>query len=133
MNKVMYINGRRGRIQGDMGLQLGAEIGAEVVVIAEALDDQDRRNTHATCNLELNTNYLVVYVRKDRKVKCRKRGNGEWVTIGDTVGAVYLPPHLNQHQLKEALTQLMQKDTIIGDLNCCGGTKRRVLEEMQEQ
>ena len=39
MNKVIYINGRRGRIQGDIGLQLGAEIGAEVVVIAEALDD----------------------------------------------------------------------------------------------
>jgi len=117
MNKVMYINGRRGQIQGDMGLQLGAEIGAEVVVIAEALDDQERRNTHATYNLTLNTKYLAVYVRKDRKVKCRKSGNGEWVTIGDTLGAAYLPPHLNQHQLREALTQLMQKDTIIGDLN----------------
>jgi len=72
-------------------------------------------------------------VRKNRKVKCRKRGNGEWVTIGDTLGAAYLPPHLNQHQLREALTQLIQKDTIIGDLNCCGGTKKRVLEEMLEQ
>jgi len=133
MNKVMYINRRRGRVQGDMGLQLGAELGADVVVIAEAVEDQERRNVHATYVLTLNTRYLVVYVRKNKQVKCKKKGNGEWVAIGDTLGAAYLPPHMNQHQLREVMSQLMQKDTIIGDLNCCGGTKKKTLEALIEE
>jgi len=129
MNKVLYLNGRRGRIQGDMVLQLGAELGAEVVVIVEALEDQSRRNNHGTYNLVLNTKCLAVYVRKDREVKCKRRGNGEWVIIGDTLVAAYLPPHLNQHQGEGFLSQMMLKDTVIGDLNCCGGTKRGTLEK----
>jgi len=77
MNKVLYLNRRRGRLQGDMGLQLGAELGADMVVIAEAVADRERRNQHGAYELKVNTKYMGVYMRKDREIKCRKRGKGE--------------------------------------------------------
>jgi len=43
MNRILYLNGRRGRLQADLGLQLGAELGADVVVIAEAVADRVKR------------------------------------------------------------------------------------------
>ena len=132
MNKVIYLNGRRGRLQADMGLQLGADMEADVVVIAEAVADQNRRNSYGTYDLVLNTQYLAVYVRKDRTITCKRRGKGEWVMIANTLAAGYLPPHFDQHKVRLVVTQMMEGDTIIGDLNCCRGTKKRVLEELIE-
>jgi len=48
MIKVPYLNDRRGRLQADLGLQIVVEKGAEVMMIAEAVDDQSRRNKHET-------------------------------------------------------------------------------------
>lgn len=48
MNKILYPNGRRGRLQADMGLQLGADMQAGVVAIAKALADQEKWNYHRT-------------------------------------------------------------------------------------
>jgi len=131
MNKVLYLNGRRGRLQGDMGLQLGVDLGADVVVIAEAVANRERRNQHGAYELRVNTKYMGVYTRKDREIKCRKRGRGEWVEIGGNTGAGYFPPHWNQHEVSRELRGMLgEVDTIMGDFNCCGGTKRRALEEV---
>jgi len=114
-------------------LQLVADMEADVVVIAEALADQERRNQHGTYDLKLNTKYLGIYTRKDREITCRKRGAGEWALIGGNIGGAYLPPHLDQHKCRKCIENMMTKaDTIMGDFNCCGGTKRRVLEEIIE-
>ena len=53
-----------------MGLQLGAELEADVVVIAGAVADRERRNQHGAYHLKVNTKYLGVYTRKDREIKC---------------------------------------------------------------
>jgi len=100
-----------------------------VVVIAEALENQDRRNQHETYNLVLNTKYMVVYVRKNRDITCRKEDGGEWVSIGGTAAAMYLPPHYDHHRVVGTLWRAVQAASIIGDLNCWGGTKKRRLEE----
>jgi len=77
-----------------IGLQLGAEEGADVMVIAEAVADQAKRNQHGTYDLVINTAYLAVYVRKDRRISCRKRGKWEWVVIGWVLEVGYIPQHL---------------------------------------
>jgi len=116
-----------------MGLQLGAGLEAGVVVIAEALADQERQNQHGTYDLKLNMPFLALYTRKDRDIECRKKAGGEWVSIGGNVGADYLPPHWDQHRVRATLQGMMREmDTIIGDFNCFSGTKKRVLQELIE-
>jgi len=53
---VLYLNVGAGRNQADLGLQLAAK--ADVVFIAEALEDQKRRNQHVAYSLVVNTAYL---------------------------------------------------------------------------
>jgi len=60
MNKVLYLNGPRGRLQADIGLHLGPEKEAEVVVIAAAVVDLARRNQHPTYNLVMSTAYMSI-------------------------------------------------------------------------
>jgi len=74
MDKVLYLNGWRGRIEADMGLQLGAHLRVDVVVIAEALAAQERRNQYGKYDLKVNIEYLGIYTRKDREITCSKRG-----------------------------------------------------------
>jgi len=127
LNKILYLNGRRGRIQADLGLQLGADLEAEVVVKAEAVQDMERRNQHGAYDLRINTKYLGVYTRKDRDIKCRKRGGGKWVEIGGNVEAGYHPPQWDHHRVATTMRGMMNEmDTVIGDLNCCGGSKKRI-------
>jgi len=131
MFKVLYLNGRRERLQADMGLQLGVDLGAEVVVIAEAVADTEKRNQHGAYNLRMNTKYIGVYTRNDMEIKCRKRGGWEWVEIGGNVGAGYFPPHWDHHKMGSTLRGMVNKmDTVIGDFNCCGGSKKRTLENL---
>jgi len=114
-------------------LQLGADLETDVVVIAESWPDQGNGSQHGTYNLQLNTTYLAVYTRKDMVVECRKRGGGEWLSIGGNTGAGYIPPHWEQHRLRRTLLSMVRElDTIMGDFNCCGGTKKRVLQEIIE-
>ena len=40
MLKIIYLNGRKGRVQAEIALQAGAEKAADIVVIAEAVEDQ---------------------------------------------------------------------------------------------
>jgi len=50
--------------------------------------------------------------------------------IGGNVGVGYLPPHLDQHKVRSMIERIMtEANTIMGDFNYCGGTKRRVFEE----
>jgi len=65
MFRTLYLNGWKGRMQANIGLQLGAEKEAEVVVIAEAVRDTARRNQHPTYNLVMSTAYMAIYFRKD--------------------------------------------------------------------
>jgi len=60
-----------GRIQADLGLQIGAEKRADVVVVVEALQRIERRYQHGTYNLVLNMMNLAVYVRKEFSRKNR--------------------------------------------------------------
>jgi len=135
MINILYLHGRKGRIQADLGLQIGAEKEADVVVIVEGVKDQKRRNSHAVYDLVVNLDYLAVYVRKDREFRSKKRGKGEWVLIGVSIAAIYLPPRLDHDRVVRALSGMVgYADTIIGDRNHCGGTKKRRLEEfIQEQ
>jgi len=122
------------RIQADLGLQLGADLEVDVEAVAEAIADQEKRKTHGTYDLKLNTKYLAVNTRKDRDISCKKRGRGEWVLIGGDVGAAYLPPHFNQYQVERIMEGMMREwDTLMGDLNWCSGSKRRVLTKMIER
>lgn len=49
------------------------------------------------------------------------------------MAAAYLPPHLNHHQVRRSLMGMVRAGTIIGDLNCCGGSKKKRLEEFVEK
>jgi len=62
----------------------------------------------------------------------KKKGRREVDLGGRVLAAAYLPPHMNQHELVRALEQMTEAGTIMGDLNCCGGTKQRRLEELIE-
>ena len=66
--KVIYLNGRKGRLQTEIALQIGSEKVSDVVVIAEALVEQDKRPNHGTYNLAWNSKYMSIYIRKDRDI-----------------------------------------------------------------
>lgn len=71
--------------------------------------------------------------RKDREIQYRKRGLGEWVSLGGNVGVGYLPPLFDQHGVRSMILKIIRAmDTIMGHFNCCGGTKKRALEELIE-
>ena len=97
-----------------MALQIGSEKGAHVVVIAEALEDQDRRPQYPMYNLTWQSQYLAVYIRKARDLRVAGRDNGAWALIGKRIAAAYLQSQLNQ------VRALGRMDTVIGDLNCYG-------------
>ena len=102
-----------------------------MVVIAAAVADREKRNQHGTYDLKVNTEHMGVYTRKNREIKCRKRGGGEWVELGGNVGAGYFPPHWDQPRVSRVLRGMLgQVDTIMGDFNCCGGSKKKSLEEV---
>ena len=48
----------------------------------------------------LNTQYLAVYVRKDRDIEIRTRGGGEWALVGRKIAVAYLPPHIDHNRLE---------------------------------
>ena len=124
--RIIYLNGRRGRQQAEVGLQIGSEKEAHVVVTAEALSDQEKGPNHGTYDL---TKYLAIYTRKDRHIKVEGRGGGGWAVIGGGITAVNLPPQLNHHELARALGSMTMAHTIIGYLDACGGSKKRRLEQ----
>ena len=74
--RVIYLNGRRGRRQAEVALQIGSDKKAEAVVIAEALSDQTKRPNHRTYNLAWNSKYLSVHTRRDKHMWVEGRGNG---------------------------------------------------------
>lgn len=127
---VIYRNGRRGRQQAEVALQIESDKEAHIVVIEEALKDQEKRPTH---NLTWNSKYISVYTRRDRHIRVERMGKGTWALIGGSVVAAYLPPQLNHHDLARALGGMAIADTIRGDLNACGGSKKRRLEEYIEK
>ena len=54
--------------------------------------------------------------------------------IGDNKAAACLPSHKNHHEVGACLERMREAaETILGDLNCCGGSKKRVLEEWIER
>ena len=125
--KIMYLNGRIGRQQAEVVLQIGSEKGAHAVVIAKALEEQTRRPNHGTYHLVWNSKYLSVYTRKDRHVRVEGRGGGTWAWIGGGMAVAYLPPQMNHHELGRALGLMARAHTIIGDFNACGEAKRKSL------
>jgi len=90
MFNILYSNGRRGRLHGDLGLPRGVAKEADMVVIAEALVDRSRMSQHVTYNLVLNKVDMAIHVRKDRDIPCKKRARGQWVRIEEVGGSV--PP-----------------------------------------
>ena len=50
-------------------LQVASEKGAHIVVIAEALENQEKKTQPGAFNLEWDSQYLAIYVRKDRLIK----------------------------------------------------------------
>ena len=130
--KVIYLNGRRGRRQAEVALQIGSEKRADVVVFAEALEEAERRPQHGTYNLVANSKYLSLYTRKGRYIRVELKDRGAYALIGGQVAAAYLPPQLNNYDVRTMLNKMARGHTIMGDLNCCGGSKRRVLEEFIE-
>ena len=105
-----------------------------MVVIAEALVQQDRWPNHGTYNLVRNSKYMSGYVRKDRDIRVKSKDEGEWVLIGGNIAVVYLPLHKNPHEVGRILRGISREaETIIGDLNCCGRSKKRVLEAWIEE
>ena len=126
---IIYLNGRKGRLQAEIALQTGADIGADVVVIAEALVESERRPTHGTYDLTWNSKYLPVYTRKDRQIRVRGQDGGKWAMIGGNIAAAYLPPQLSHQAGERALERMVRAgaDTLLSNLNCCGESKKRVL------
>jgi len=57
MIKIIYLNWRSGRIQAELGRQIAAEKGGDVVV---------------TYKLVCNTKYMAVYITQDRDISCKK-------------------------------------------------------------
>lgn len=49
--KVLYLNGRRGRLQAGIALQIRGERGADIVVVAEAVEHLHRKNHHPAYSL----------------------------------------------------------------------------------
>ena len=131
--KIMYLNGRRGQQQAEVALQIGSDKNAQVVIIAEALEDQGKRPNHPTFDLAWNSKYLSVYTRKNQDIKVVGRGKGTWALVGGGIVAAYLPPQLNHHDLARTLGSMATCHTIIGDLNACGGSKKKRLEELIEK
>lgn len=66
MLKIIYLNGRKGRIQAEIALQTGADKEADIVVIGEALEDQQRRPNHRTFDLASSMEQQVVIQGKIR-------------------------------------------------------------------
>ena len=71
---IMYLNRRKGRVQAEIALQIGSEEGADVVGIAEALADQERRPTYGTYDLRWNSKYISVFMRKHRQINIKGKG-----------------------------------------------------------
>ena len=76
---------------------------------------------------------MSVYTRKDKHIKVEGKGGGSWVRIGGRIAATYLPPQMNHHELARALGAMGQVDTIIGDLNECGRSKKKRLEQFTQE
>jgi len=73
-----------------MALQIGREKGAEVVVTAEAVEDQGRRNQHPAYRLVNNTKYMAVYIKKGNRITTTI--HGDHIVIGSTLVAACPPP-----------------------------------------
>ena len=107
---LINLNGRKGRLHAEVALQTGADKVCDVVVKAEALEDQQRRPIYGTYDLVWNSKYISVYIRKDREIKVVGR---DWALIGGNIPSS-----------TEGSLQAMA----IAD----GGSKKRVLGEWIE-
>ena len=88
---------------------------AHVLLIAEALEDREKRPTHGMYDLTWDSKYLAVYTRKDRHIKVEGRGGGKWALIGGRIAAAYLPPQMQRHELARALGAMARAHTTIAE------------------
>lgn len=112
---IIDLNGRKGRRQAEVALQTGPEEVADIVVIAEALEDQQRRPTHPTYDRTRNSKYMSVYLRKDKDIKVVRKDAGEWAMIGGNTAVAYLRRHKNFVQVEQALPRMASAETVMGD------------------
>ena len=94
------MNGRKGRQQAEVALQNGAEIEADVVVIAEALEDQQRRPGHGLYDLVWNSKYISI-TQERTGIRVVGKGGGQWALIGGNKAAAWLKPQLNHRDAGE--------------------------------
>lgn len=125
------MNGRKGRIIGDVALQEARRQEMEVMVIAEPAGGVEKTTRHPDWVVRHWANNLTVYVR--RGVEVEVRGFAEFARIGSHVIATYLKPTYNARTMMSKLRQFATVGhTIIGDINSCGGRKRQALEQWLE-
>jgi len=131
--KVMYQNVGRREDAAHLLLQSAVELGVVVVVMAEPWGAKNKRKQQPGYEIPYDGEDIVVY--RIRGSDMSVRGEGQWVMIGGNTAATYLRPRLNKHTVKAKLREMIRKGatTVVGDLNCHGHGKDRMLEEWIEE
>lgn len=73
---------------------------------------------------------LTLYIREEVDlIGILIEASQKWIAVGDTITGVYISPSLNIGPLKEAITDILVTDNVIGDFNCTQRYKRQALLE----
>ena len=73
--------------------------------------------------------YMSVYVIEAREIRVVGKEGGEWALLGGSTGVACLPPHNSHREVEGAQRRIGVADTIMGDLNSCGGSKKSIINE----
>ena len=125
---MLYQNVGMGGEAADILLQIGVEKKAEVIVMAEPWGEKGRRKQQVGYEIAYESKDIVVYTLKNSGMTVR--GEGSWAKVED-VAVAYLRPWLNRSTVRARLREMVARgaNTIMGDLNCHGNGKDRMLEE----
>jgi len=131
--KILYLNVGRAEGVTHTVLQVAVEEGAAIVITAEPWGENKRRKQQPGYEVAYESKDIVVYRLQGSHI--RVRGEGSWALIGEEVAAAYLRPRLNRTTVKSRLHEMIRKGatTVIGDPNCHGNGKDRMLSEWIEE
>jgi len=131
--KVLYLNVGRASGATHTALQVAVEEGAEIVVTAEPWGESKRRIQQPGMEVAYESRDIVVY--RLRRSEIKVRGEGNWAMINGDISVAYLRPKLNRQTVKARLREMMNRgaNSIVGDLNCHGNGKDKMLREWIEE
>jgi len=128
--RVLYQNVGRGGDATHIFLQTAVELGA---VIAVTAGERGRRKQQPGYEIAYESDDIVVYRIRGSLVTVRGQGNSA-LAEGD-MAIAYLRPKLNRNIARSRLREMERRgaSTFMGDFNCHGHGKDRMLQEWTEE